>query len=84
MASTVNSYTSLRKGQLSSSRFCSIGHVPWPWSVQAFYIRICITSNLYWRTAYRYEESKIHKIAVNKSNAVALALLETKPGRFPI
>ena len=40
MASTGISCTSFRKGQLSSSRFCSIGHVPW--SAQAFYIGICI------------------------------------------
>ena len=39
-ASTGISCTSLRKGQLLSSRFCSIGHVPW--SAQAFYIGICI------------------------------------------
>ena len=34
-------------------------------------IKKCIASN--------FEESKIHKLAVNESNLVALALLETKP-----
>ena len=39
--------------------------------ITAHVIKKCIASN--------FEESKIHKLAVNESNVVALALLETKP-----